>query len=59
MKQEREEELHFNNFLMFCHICFVVEEEDFCLVLVNDPGDEGGVQTRKICCSARPEQKSK
>ena len=26
-----------NNILIFCHICFVGQEEDFCLGLVNDP----------------------
>ena len=37
---------------MFCHICFVGEEEDFCLGLFDDPGDEDGAQSRKICLLA-------
>ena len=47
-KQEREEELHFEWYLIFCHICFVGEEEDFSLGLFNDPGDEEGAAIRKI-----------
>ena len=32
---------------MFCSICFVEEEEDFCLGLVNDPGDAGGSKNQE------------
>ena len=47
IKKEKKSCILTNN-LLFCYICFVGEEEDLCLGLVNDPGAEVGAQTRKI-----------